>query len=394
MVISWRMYQNYADTRMLEEHFESARRWIDFIHGRNPDLLWSNDRGDGDHGDWLNGDTMGIEGYPRGVGSVPKDVFGTAFFAHSTEILSKMAGVLGRKDDAANYGRLFEGIKAAFTRAYVDADGRIKGDTQAGYALALHFRLIDESLRQKALEHLLEAIQKYQGHVSAGFHASNRMMIELSRSGRHDEACRLMNLRTLPSWGYMVEMGATTIWERWDGYVEGQRTSPARVELLKPVWQQWDGYGEGAGPWGGFQHPDMNSFNHMAHGSVGEWMWRELAGINPDENEPGYKHVLIRPRPDREVTWVKACYDSIRGPVVSEWNVEDGSFHLDVEIPANTTATIFVPAQNADAVTEGSVPAATAEAVTFVRMEDRAAVFHVGSGRYRFRARRTGDSGR
>ena len=366
-IVPWRVYQNYADTRLLEEHFESAKRWIELIHGNNPNLLWLKDRGDGDHGDWLNGDTVLLEGYPRGISAVPKDVFGTAFFAHSTEIVAKMAAVLGRKDDAAKYAKLFEDIKAAFNREYVAPDGHIKGDTQAGYALALHFSLIDEPLRPKATEHLLEAIRRYKDHLSTGMQATHRLMLELSRNGRHDEAWRLVNLRTVPSWGYMVEMGATTIWERWDGYVEGQ------------------------GPWGGFQHPDMNSFNHWALGSVGEWVWRELAGINPDEAQPGYKHFVIRPRPCGDLTWVKASYDSIRGAITSEWKIADGQFHLGVEIPANTTATVYVPTGSAEAVTEGGQPATKADGVQFIRMEGNTAVFNVESGRYRFQSEQ-GDS--
>ena len=163
----------------------------------------------------------------------------------------------------------------------------------------------------------------------------------------------------MPSWGYMVDMGATTIWERWDGYVKGR----------------------------GFQDPGMNSFNHWAFGAVGEWVWRELAGINPDEDQPGYKHFVIRPRPCGGLTWVKARYDSIRGPIVSEWKIADGRFQLHVEIPANTTATVFVPAKDAAAVTESGKPAAEAAGVKLLRTEAGTAVFAVESGRYRFEAR-------
>jgi alpha-L-rhamnosidase len=358
-IVPWRVYQNYADTRMLQQHFESAKRWVEFVHGNNPNLLWLKNRG-GDYGDWLNGDLTGLQGYPHGISGAPKDLFATAFFAHSVEIVAKMAKALGKNNDAATYGNLFAEIKAAFNKEYVAADGRIKGDTQAGYALALHFNLLDESLRPKATEHLVEAIKNYKGHPSTGIQASHRMMLELSRNGRHDEACRLINLRAVPSWGYMIDMGATTIWERWDNYVEG------------------------LGLWGGFQHPDMNSFNHWALGSVGEWVWRELAGINPDEDQPGYKHVIIRPRPCGDTTWVKSRYDSIRGPITSNWRSADGRFQLDVEIPPNTTATVYVPAKSVEIVAEGGKPATKAEGVKFIRMEDNVAVFEVGSGRYSF----------
>jgi alpha-L-rhamnosidase len=356
-VVPWRAYQNYADRRMIDQHFESARRWVDYVHGRNPNLLWQKNRG-ADFNDWLNGDTVVLEGYPRGISAIPNEVLATAFFAHSTEILAKMAEVLGRTEDAAKYGKMFADIKAAFNKAYVEPDGRIKGNTQAGYALALHFNLLDESLRPKAAQHLLEAIKKYKDHPSTGIQSTHRMMLELSRNGFHDEAWRLINLRTVPSWGYMIEMGATTIWERWDGYVKGR----------------------------GFQDAGMNSFNHWAFGAVGEWVWRELAGINPDDEQPGYKHFIIRPRPCPGLTWVKAEYDSIRGKIVSDWKLENGKFTLRVEAPVSTTATVYVPTKNADSIKESGKPAAQAEGVRFLKMENEYAVFAVESGQYVFQA--------
>ena len=146
-----------------------------------------------------------------------------------------------------------------------------------------------------------------------GIHSTYRMMLELSSNHHHDEAWRLINLRTVPSWGYMVDMGATTIWERWDGYVKDR----------------------------GFQDPGMNSFNHWALGAVGEWVWRELAGINFDDPPARLQAFFIRPMPCENLSWVKARYNSIRGPIVSEWNIKNGVFTLNVIIPTNTTATII-----------------------------------------------------
>jgi alpha-L-rhamnosidase len=355
-VVPWRMYQNYADTRMLEQHFDSARRWVDFIHSHNPDLLWRNQRAN-DYNDWLNGDTLILQGYPRGISAVPNELFATAFFAHSTEIVAKMAAVLGRKAEAAAYSRLFEGVKVAFNKAYVAADGHIRGDTQAGYALALHFNLLDAAIRPKATEHLLRAIAKYRDHPSTGIQTTHRMLLELSRNGHHEDAWRLVNLRTVPSWGYMVEMGATTIWERWDGYVKGR----------------------------GFQDPGMNSFNHWAFGSVGEWVWRELVGINPDDQQPGYKHFLIHPRPCGDLAWAKARYDGIRGPIVSEWRIAGGQILLHVEVPANTTATVIVPTSSPAAVSEGGKARGVGAGVTPLGpMAEGGAAFAIASGRYDF----------
>ncbi len=356
-IVPWRMYQNYADTRLLAEHLESAKRWVDFIHRNNPNLLWQKNRGN-DYNDWLNGDTLVLQNYPRGISAVPNEVFATEFFAHSTEIVAHMARVLGRQEDAAKYGKLFDDIKAAFNKAYVAADGRIRGDTQAGYALALHFNLLPDSLRPKAAEYMVEGIKKYKDHPSTGIQSTHRMMLELTRNGRHDEAYRLINLRTVPSWGYMVEMGATTIWERWDGYVRGR----------------------------GFQDPGMNSFNHWAFGAVGEWVWRELAGINPDDQQPGFQHVILRPRPCGDLAWVRSRYDSIRGPIVSDWKKADGLFQLHVEIPANTTAAVYVPAKDAAQVTESGKPIAESLGVKLLGMENGSAVFQIESGRYDFAA--------
>jgi alpha-L-rhamnosidase len=356
-IVPWRMYQNYADKRMIEEHFESARRWVDHIHGRNPNLLWENSRGN-DYNDWLNADTLILAGWPKTGGMVPKPVFATAFFAHSTELVSKMAAVLGREEESKRYSTLFEQIKAAFNRAYVKPDGRIEGDTQAGYALALAFDLLPDDLRAKAAAHMIEGFRRYDGHLSTGIQASHRLMLALSRYGHLEEAYRLLNLRTFPSWGFMIENGATTIWERWDGYVKGR----------------------------GFQNPGMNSFNHWALGAVGEWMWRNIIGINPDDDHPGYREFVLRSRPGGGLSWAKGAYDSIMGRIASEWRIEGGTFTWKIAVPPNTVATIYVPTKDAKSVKEDGKPAAEADGVRFVRVEDGAAVYRVGSGTYSFMA--------
>lgn len=357
IVVPWRMYQNYADQRLLAEHFEAATRWIDYVHKNNPELLWLNRRHN-DYGDWLNGDTLRLEGYPKGISALPKEVLATAFFAHSTEIVAKMADVLKRPKEAAKYARLSEGIRAAFRREFVTPDGRIRGDTQAGYALALRLNLLEESLRPNAVGHLLQAIQRYRGHPSTGIQTTHRMMLELTRNGHHHEACRLINLRTVPSWGYTIEMGATTIWERWDGYVAGR----------------------------GFQDPGMNSFNHWAFGSVGEWIWRHLAGINPDEQQPGFRHFIVRPRPGPGFTWARGSYDSIRGTIASDWRIEGERFTLNVQVPPGTTATVCVPAGDPATIRESGKPADQAPGVRLVGAEQGGAVYRVDSGGYRFAA--------
>jgi alpha-L-rhamnosidase len=277
-------------------------------------------------------------------------------FAYAADLLSRMAAVLGKTDDAKKYRDLFEDIKSAFNRAYVNAEGRIQGDTQAGYALALHFDLLSADRRESAVKYMLEGIARYNGHMSTGFHSTYRMMLELTRAGHNNVAYDLINNRTFPSWGYSIENGATTIWERWDGYVKGR----------------------------GFQDKGMNSFNHYAIGAVGEWMHRVILGINNDDQHPAYEHFIIHPRPGGGLKWARGFYDSIRGRIESSWKTTAAGLELAVTVPPNTAATVYVPAGNAATVKESGKPAESAIGVRVLRNEDGARVFLVGSGRYSF----------
>ncbi|HOW66992.1 MAG TPA: family 78 glycoside hydrolase catalytic domain [Candidatus Paceibacterota bacterium] len=355
-IVPWRVYQNYADDRLIARHFTAARRWVDYVHKLNPNLIWIHGR-QNDYNDWLNGDWIRQADWPAQGGSVPKEVFATAFFAHSTELTARMAEALGRKTDARRYRRLFHQIKSAFNERFVKPNGRILGDTQGGYALALSFNLLPENLRPQAARHLTDNIRQYHNHLSTGIQTTHRAMLELPRFGYSDLAWQLLTNRTFPSWLYMIDNGATTIWERWDGYVRGR----------------------------GFQDAGMNSFNHWAFGAVGEWMWRQIAGLNPDENQPGWQHFFIAPRPGGGVTWAKAEYQSIRGRIASEWHLNDHTFTLQLLVPANTTATLSLPAAPGSMITESGGSLATADGVKILRRESDRVLLSLNSGGYRFR---------
>lgn len=361
VIVPWRAYQNYADTRILADQFEAACRWVEYIRRNNPDLVWVTGRNN-DYNDWLNGDWVKQAGWPAKGGSVSNEVFATAFFAHSTELVSRMAEALGRNDDARRYRDLFDRIKGVFCERFVEADGMIKGDTQAAYALALHFNLLPNELRPQAARHLVDNIRRYQTHLSTGIQTTHRALLELARHDHTDVGWQLLTNRSFPGWLYMVDNGATTIWERWDGYVKGR----------------------------GFQDAGMNSFNHWAFGAVGEWVWRHIVGLNPDDTQPGWKHFTIAPRPGGGVTWARGRYYSIRGEISSDWRIEAGTLTLRVTVPPSTSATIFVPATRPEHVTETGLPAQTAPGVKFLRAEKSAAVYQVGSGTFVFQARNTG----
>ena len=338
VICPWTIYQVYGDKRVLEVHYESMKKWIAYLKKNSKDLL----RPAYGYGDWVSI-----------ASSTPKDVIATAYFAYSTQLVSKAAAVLGKHDEAREYDELFERIKEAFNKAYVSEDVRVKGETQTCYLLALYFDLLADDKRPLAAQHLVEAIRKKNWHLSTGFVGLSYLLPTLTQTGHLDIAYRLLANDTFPSWGYSIRNGATTIWERWDGWTEDK----------------------------GFQTPGMNSFNHYAFGSVGQWLFNTVAGIDTDG--PGYRKIIIHPRPGR-ITHAKASYESINGTIVSDWKLEGRKFTLNVAVPANTTATIYVPAGSADSVTEGGRPAANAHAVRFLRMDHGNAVFATGSGEYQF----------
>jgi alpha-L-rhamnosidase len=272
--------------------------------------------------------------------------------------------VLGKTDDAVKYEQLFQDIKAAFNKKYVAADGRIQGNTQCCYVMALKFDLLSDEMRAKAIQYLVEDITAKKDHLSTGFVGVSYLLPVLTQAGKLDTVFKLFLQDTFPSWLFSVKHGATTIWERWDGWT----------------------------PEKGFQDPGMNSFNHYSLGSCGEWMFSTLAGIDTDG--PGFKKLIIHPTPPAlskveggtGISWTKASYDSINGRIATAWKVEGNTFNLDVTIPPNTTATVHIPAKDSASVKESGKPATDAKGVKFLRMDNGAAVYAIESGSYSFTA--------
>ena len=343
VIVPWTIYRTYDDTRIVERHYKAMARWMEYLHEANPALIRKNRMGN-NYGDWLS---------PKGD-HTPKHLLATAYWAYDAKLMAEMAEATGRYDDASEYRDLNERIKAAFEEAYVSPDGRIEGDTQTCYLLALHMDLLPEDLRSAAAEHLVRTIEREDWHLSTGFVGVGYLCPVLTEAGYTDVAYRLLINETYPSWGYTIKNGATTIWERWDGWTEA-----------------------------GFQSPNMNSFNHYSLGSVGEWLYRYVAGI--DLGTPGYGHILIRPRPGGSLTHASGEYDSVRGRISSSWKIEGDRFVLEALIPPNTTATVHVP--STEDISEGGRPVDEADGVEFLRTGEGETVLSVGSGRYEFAGR-------
>ena len=342
VICPWTIYDAYADKEILGKHLPAMIKWVEYLRLHSEDLIRSKNRGN-DYGDWLS------------IGAnTPKDLIGTAFFAYSTHLVAKSCAALGRDAEASKYESLFQDIKTAFNKRYVAPDGRIQGNTQTAYALALKFELLPEELRQKAADYLEQDIQAKGEHLSTGFIGVGYLLPVLTQYGKTETAYQLLQQDTFPSWLFSVKHGATTIWERWDGWT----------------------------PEKGFQDPGMNSFNHYSLGSCGEYLFGYVGGIRPAS--PGFKTILIDPTIANGLTWARTSYNSIHGQIATSWKLQNHKLSLEVTIPANTTATVCVPAKDAAAVTEGGKPAAKANQVRFVRMEHDKAVFEVGSGKYSF----------
>jgi alpha-L-rhamnosidase len=322
-------------------------RFMDFLLANSPGYVrcaadWEGWPG---FGDWLSINA-----------STPRDLLGTAFLAYDASLMAKIAAILGKAEDATRYQQLFEDVKAVFASRYLvggsvehvkvtpsevrrlmdQADSLSRGNlraidygtitsdvfntavftpTQTAYVLALHFDLLPDDLRPAAVDELVADLERRGMHLSTGFVGSPYLNHVLSRFGRLDTAYALLNQTSWPSWLYAVTQGATTIWERWDGWTQEN----------------------------GFQTPEMNSFNHYAYGAIGAWLYNTVAGIEIDPDAPGYKHALLRPQPGGGLTHARASLDTAYGRLAAAWKLEGDTFIYDIGVPPNTSATVRLP---------------------------------------------------
>ncbi|WP_329521302.1 alpha-L-rhamnosidase [Spirillospora sp. NBC_01491] len=344
VLVPWHLYRVYGDERVLVRNFDAMCGWVDFVHRHNPDLVWN--RRVGPHfADWL------------APTPTPRDVVATAYFARSADLTARAAEVLGHPDAAERYGTLAGHIRKTFTERFVTPDGRIEGDTQTGYLLALAFGLLPAELVPGAADRLAELVEAAGPGLTTGFLGVGLIAPVLDAHGRADLAHALLTRAEPPSWLHPLRNGATTIWERWDGYTAGR----------------------------GFQAAAMNSFNHYSLGSIGEWLYQGVAGLAQAPASTGYRELLIRPRPGG-LTWARASYESVRGTVSTAWTREGGGFRLEVSVPPGASAVVHIPAADPGGVRESGIPAAEAAGVRIVGTEPGALRCRVTSGEFRFTA--------
>ena len=329
VICPWNIYLYFGDRRLVEEHYDMMKRFVEYLFKTSPGYIRVNQVVDVWTGvdEWLwggFGDWLALDGSGRTDGGTPKDLIGTAFFAYSAKLLSQIASALKKPEEAQYYAELFQKVREAFIKRFVTPDGLISGGTQTSFVLALHFDLLPSEVRQRAAIALVRDIKKHEMHLTTGFVGTSYLPFVLSEVGRTDIAYGLLFQKSWPSWLYAITQGATTIWERWDGWTHDK----------------------------GFQDPGMNSFNHYAYGAIGSWLYSVVAGINADPVQPGYKHILFRPQPGEALTYAKATLQSMYGLISSSWRYEGENFVYDIVVPANTTATVYLPGETDGMIVE------------------------------------------
>ncbi len=344
--LPWQHYLHYGDPRVLEDNIAAARRYAEYLDSRSTNEVLRNWSGGIDFlGDWVPpGRGMDTDNWPT---SQMAELFCNCYRVYLWQMVEHMAAALGRTDEAEHARRRVEAIRPAVHAAFYDpANQRYVIDEQIYYAMPLLTGVVPEGERPAVMANLVKCIVgKNKGHLDTGMLGTMFLLRFLSDAGRDDLVLSMYRKKDYPGWGYMVEQGATTLWEQWNGF-----------------WSQI----------------------HSCFASADNWLYRGLAGIRPGPAGPGFRQVIIKPAVGGDLAWVRCHHDSSYGRIVSNWKRDGDRLTMDVTIPANTTATVYVPARDARAVTEGGDVAGKAKGVRYVAMRDGAAVYAVGSGTYRF----------
>ena len=308
VIVPWVVYQIYGDKGILEENWKCMHEWVDYIKNNcGENGLWQTGF---QYGDWL---ALDKEESADRTGATDKYMIANAYYLYVTELVKETAEVIGKADEAAQYTELYETTLDAFQREYYTETGRIVSETQTGAILSLYFNLAREKDRKRILNTLLTNIANHKNHLATGFVGTPYICHTLSENGEHEMAATLFMKEDYPSWLYAVNMGATTIWERWNS--------------IKPD--------------GTFDESGMNSLNHYAYGSVGDWMYRKVAGLS--QLEPGYKKFQVKPMFVKGIEEWGTEFESVYGKIVAKTSCKNGKIHVHVEVPANTTAVIILP---------------------------------------------------
>jgi alpha-L-rhamnosidase len=321
-----KLYEFYGDKDIIEKNYEGVKKQMAFLESKAINGLFH----------WDISDHESLEPTPEAFSA-------SSFYYHHAVLAAEFAAILAQKEDSAKYTRLAARIKGSIVRKFlIPATGRFDLATQATQLFALWYNLSPE--KEKTTEVLLAELARHKDHVSTGIFATKFMFDVFRETDQNEIAYNVVNQKDYPGWGHMLESGATTLWESW-------------------------------------RKPDQNSQNHPMFGSVSEWFYRSLLGINPAA--PGFEKIIIKPQPAGDLTWAKGSYQSVRGSIASDWKKTGKQFQLNVSIPANTTAEIWIPATTNDTITE-SEKKLNNQDLKVSRYQNGYAVIDIGSGNYSF----------
>jgi alpha-L-rhamnosidase len=325
-----KVYEFYGDKRLIEENYADLTKLMKFLEGTAKDYLHVKDLGDHE--------SLDEKAIPLAA---------SVFFMEQAKMMSEFAGVLDRNDDKTYYAALAENIRQAIVAKFEDkATGKFEKGTQSAQLYALWSQVLKAGDDAKAVEALVAAFEQRDWHVSTGIFGTKMLFDVLREKNKNDMAYRIANQRTYPGWGHMIENGATTLWETWK------------------------------------ESDNVYSKNHPMFGSVSEWFYRSLLGIN--SAAPGFKKIRIKPQPAGDLTYAKGSYKSVYGTIVSDWAIKGNAFSLKVTIPVNTSAEVWVPVTSQGVVNEGGVNAQRVKGIRLLKTENGYAVYEVGSGNYNF----------
>jgi alpha-L-rhamnosidase len=330
------LFRYYGNQRLIEEQFTASRRWLDLVHSQYPDHIVT--EGLSDH---------------EGLEPAPAPAMVTPLYAESARILSRLSDILERKEDVARFKKLFQDIQEAYLEQFLEnGTGQVNPVTQASQAIALGLDLLPPGERDKALQVLIKKIQEeHDGHLSTGIFGTRYLLEVLSRTGNADLAAAIVRKKTFPGWGFMLERDATTLWEHWEF------------------------------------SDDTFSHNHPMFGSVSEWFYRWVAGIQPHPDAKGFDHFNIRPQPVEGITWVDAEFESVRGRIRVFWERKEEEFQLKITIPPNTRAKVFMPASDIESIRETEIIRSDPPNKWDWKSGEGYGVCEFGSGTYTFQSK-------
>ncbi|PHN02385.1 alpha-L-rhamnosidase [Flavilitoribacter nigricans] len=352
IICTYNIFKVYDDLDLVRKFYSNMQEQLNLYQRKSEqDLLQEGafDEVDpqGGFGDWLNQDKT----------ATSKILAANIYWLFDLKLMAEMADAIGQRTDAENYRITFRKVQEAFLEKYRTPEGRLQENTQTACVMALDLDVLPTSMKPVVARQLVQLLEENNGYLTTGFLGAKHLLPVLSNAGYRKEALELFTKKGFPSWLYEVVNGATSIWERWDSYT---------IE---------NGFG-------GAQNTGMNSFSHYAFGAVAEWMFRHLAGIDMMEN--GFREIAIRPEPNRALGPVAASYQSINGEIRSAWSLSGNDLKLEVTIPANTTAQVWIPARAVDAVKEGGLPLTEAKGILGQEMDGQLLRVKIGSGTYTF----------